>query len=101
MVLFMLRARLLLATYSKRPIRTRPSIQMARNISFRSTFRDAPIPVPSELSVKLTPLEDQLCTLLDECKHDLANKGQDVECRIAGGWVRDKVRRGFDAIMDD
>ncbi|KAL5535282.1 CCA1 [Sanghuangporus sanghuang] len=64
---------------------------MATQVSFNSLFREKPIPVPSELEVNLTPKEDQLCTLLDECKQHLASKGQSVECRISGGWVRDKL----------
>jgi hypothetical protein len=42
----------------------------------------------SEHSIKLNPTEAQFVALLD----DFAGR-QDppVECRIAGGWVRDKV----------
>jgi hypothetical protein len=42
----------------------------------------------SEHSIKLNPTEEQFVALLD----DFAGR-QDppVECRIAGGWVRDKV----------
>ncbi|KAI5123757.1 hypothetical protein M0805_000348 [Coniferiporia weirii] len=64
---------------------------MARNYSLNSLFKAIPVPVPSTLQVSLTPEEDQLCTLLDECKQQLESKGQNVECRIAGGWVRDKL----------
>lgn len=69
-----------------------PSSKMVtRNTSLRGLFRNVPITVPNELEIKLTPEEDTLCTLLDECKQELQRKGEEVECRIAGGWVRDKV----------
>ena len=65
---------------------------MARQkMTLADKFTEKPIPIPEKLEVKLTEVEDQLCTLLDQCRHDLLKKGQDVECRIAGGWVRDKV----------
>ena len=64
---------------------------MTAKVSFKGLFKENPIPVPPKLEVNLTPKENQLCTLLDECKQDLASKGQSVECRISGGWVRDKV----------
>ncbi|KAJ7785788.1 hypothetical protein B0H16DRAFT_1295113 [Mycena metata] len=42
--------------------------------------------------IVLTDVENQLCTFLDECCADLKNtKGLDTSCRIAGGWVRDKL----------
>lgn len=65
---------------------------MTRNLSLLGLFREAPIPVPEKLEINLTPDEDQLYTLLDECKQELQRKGENVECRIAGGWVRDKVK---------
>ncbi|THH04155.1 hypothetical protein EW145_g5734 [Phellinidium pouzarii] len=64
---------------------------MTRNISLNSLFNATPIPIPATFRVSLTPKEDQLCTLLDECKQQLEKNGQNVECRIAGGWVRDKL----------
>ncbi|KAL5534484.1 hypothetical protein ACEPAG_946 [Sanghuangporus baumii] len=64
---------------------------MTTQVSFNGLFREKSIPVPSKFEVNLTPKEDQLCTLLDECKQHLASKGQSVECRISGGWVRDKL----------
>lgn len=66
---------------------------MTRNISLLGLFKETPIPVPEKLEINLTPDEGQLYTLLDECKQELQRKGEDVECRIAGGWVRDKVNR--------
>lgn len=45
-----------------------------------------------KMKIKLTKDEDTLCTLLDECtKHIKETEGLETECRIAGGWVRDKV----------
>lgn len=64
---------------------------MAGNISLNSLFREQPISLPEKFEVKLTPEEDQLCSLLDECKSRLETKDKNVECRISGGWVRDKV----------
>ncbi|KAG8891337.1 CCA tRNA nucleotidyltransferase, mitochondrial, partial [Tulasnella sp. 408] len=49
------------------------------------------------LNIQLTPQEDRLCTLLDQFTNDLKEKRPDlppVECRIAGGWVRDKLLGG-------
>lgn len=44
------------------------------------------------MKIKLTKEEDELCTLLDECTtHIKQTEGLETECRIAGGWVRDKV----------
>ena len=58
-------------------------------------LRSAPrqrVPIPQELSVRLTEDEDKLCTLLDDCTRYLRDeKGINTSCRIAGGWVRDKV----------
>jgi len=55
-------------------------------------------------SIQLNDTEKQICDLLDACaSHLLAEKGISTSCRIAGGWVRDKVCRmvfvkGFDNI---
>jgi hypothetical protein len=38
--------------------------------------------------IRLTLVEENICHLLDECCRDHAS---DLQCRIAGGWVRDKV----------
>lgn len=64
---------------------------MSTRVSLSNLFGVTPIAVPPKLEVTLTPKEDQLCTLLDECRQELESKGQNVECRISGGWVRDKV----------
>ena len=54
-------------------------------------------PPPRDIldSITLTAKEDNICTLLDEFTQELRGAGEEyagVECRIAGGWVRDKVR---------
>ncbi|KAH8120461.1 hypothetical protein DFH11DRAFT_63898 [Phellopilus nigrolimitatus] len=70
-----------------------PSLQrkMARNISFNNLFKEAPVPIPSELQVKLTPEETNCALCSTSASSSLKRKGQHVECRIAGGWVRDKL----------
>ncbi|EJU00882.1 hypothetical protein DACRYDRAFT_108237 [Dacryopinax primogenitus] len=40
------------------------------------------------MSITLTPLESQIFTILDSYSRSLSTP---VECRIAGGWVRDKL----------
>lgn len=69
---------------------------MARQISLSALYREKPVKIPEKLKIDLTPQEDKLFTLLDECKQQLDKEGQSVECRIAGGWVRDKVRSRAD-----
>ncbi|TDL28902.1 hypothetical protein BD410DRAFT_781466 [Rickenella mellea] len=64
---------------------------MSRSVSFKHYKPSSPAKPPQAMSVKLTDVEQQVCDLLDECKRDLEEKGQRVECRIAGGWVRDKL----------
>lgn len=47
---------------------------------------------PDTMTIELTDAESQVCTLLDECTQHLKDeKGLITSCRIAGGWVRDKV----------
>ncbi|KIM84665.1 hypothetical protein PILCRDRAFT_818258 [Piloderma croceum F 1598] len=47
---------------------------------------------PETLEVKLTEVESQVCTLLDECTRQMKDeKGLSTSCRVAGGWVRDKL----------
>lgn len=42
--------------------------------------------------IELSDAEDKLCRLLDEFTRHLASEdGIVTECRINGGWVRDKV----------
>ncbi|KAI0666245.1 hypothetical protein C8Q78DRAFT_1109269 [Trametes maxima] len=44
------------------------------------------------LEIKLTKEEDELCTLLDQCTQHIKDaEGIETSCRIAGGWVRDKL----------
>ena len=44
------------------------------------------------MEIKLTEQEDELCALLDECTRSMKEgEGIETSCRIAGGWVRDKV----------
>jgi len=44
------------------------------------------------MEISLTETEDLICELLDECVKLLeSRKGISVKCRVAGGWVRDKV----------
>ncbi|KAI0078482.1 hypothetical protein K474DRAFT_1660286 [Panus rudis PR-1116 ss-1] len=52
------------------------------------------VAVPENTQVQLTKDEDTICTLLDECtKWMVQSRGQSnaTSCRIAGGWVRDKL----------
>jgi hypothetical protein len=65
---------------------------MSRSVSFRQTHIEPnPIPIPEHLDIRLTDVESQLCVLLDDCTTHLAGKDIHTACRIAGGWVRDKV----------
>ncbi|KAH9921394.1 uncharacterized protein B0H18DRAFT_1086105 [Fomitopsis serialis] len=44
------------------------------------------------MQVRLTEQEDKICTLLDECTAYIKEtEGSQTSCRIAGGWVRDKL----------
>ena len=50
------------------------------------------IAIPEKMEIRLTESEGQLCALLDECTTWMKEeKGMETSCRIAGGWVRDKV----------
>ena len=65
---------------------------MSRFVSFMRTPLDRnQIHIPDRLDIRLTEVESQLCVLLDDCTKQLAEKGIHTSCRIAGGWVRDKV----------
>lgn len=47
---------------------------------------------PDKMEINLTDVENQVCVLLDECTQHLKNEeGLTTSCRVAGGWVRDKV----------
>ncbi|VDC01935.1 unnamed protein product [Peniophora sp. CBMAI 1063] len=64
---------------------------MATKISFKPVKPDR-IVIPKDMSVTLSEQEAQLCQLLDECTRKLEEeKGVKTSCRIAGGWVRDKL----------
>ena len=63
--------------------------------SFR-TLSPGRIDIPEKMEIRLTEVEEQICTLLDECTKNLARqKDITTSCRIAGGWVRDKVNFSF------
>jgi hypothetical protein len=67
----------------------RPSMT---STSFRGVSSEHRARLPKESgSIRLTDLEKQICTLLDDFTRVLREDSQDVECCIAGGWVRDKV----------
>ncbi|KAG8864757.1 CCA tRNA nucleotidyltransferase, mitochondrial [Tulasnella sp. 330] len=59
-------------------------------------------PGDSHAAVVLTPDEDKLCTLLDECTMDLRKTRPDmepIECRIAGGWLLGKESNDIDIAL--
>ncbi len=50
------------------------------------------ITIPTEMRVQLTEAEDRFCQLLDDyVKETQPDASTRTVCRIAGGWVRDKV----------
>ncbi|KXN81093.1 CCA tRNA nucleotidyltransferase, mitochondrial [Leucoagaricus sp. SymC.cos] len=50
------------------------------------------IPIPAEMEVRLSDTEDRICKLLDEYVKDTQpDASTRTICRIAGGWVRDKL----------
>ncbi|KAF8823861.1 hypothetical protein HHX47_DHR9000095 [Lentinula edodes] len=62
-----------------------------RYISLKNAVMDR-VMAPDELKIQLTETEEKICVLLDKCKeYLLAEKGISTTCRIAGGWVRDKL----------
>jgi hypothetical protein len=73
-----------------------------RGLAFRVTLRPVykshslltrHIHSQMELKIQLNETEQKICDLLDECALDFKEqKGITTSCRIAGGWVRDKVR---------
>ena len=75
---------------------------MSRLISFMRTPLDRNrINIPDRLDIRLTEVESQLCVLLDDCTKQLAEKGIHTSCRIAGGWVRDKVGTSLTVFSND
>ncbi|KAL0581370.1 CCA tRNA nucleotidyltransferase, mitochondrial [Marasmius crinis-equi] len=64
---------------------------MAAFLSLQTTQTNR-IAIPEEMKIELTETEEKICVLLDKCTNHLReNKGIHTECRIAGGWVRDKL----------
>ena len=52
---------------------------------------------PGNMEIRLTETENRICSLLDECTRWMKEEKElDTSCRIAGGWVRDKVRTSSD-----
>ncbi len=69
---------------------------MSRSVSLKRVHVDHnSIHIPDPLDIRLTDVESRLCNLLDDCTKHLAENGVHTSCRIAGGWVRDKVRESF------
>lgn len=68
-------------------------------ISFIRMIHSLPrITAPQSLQVNLTDTEQSVCELLDQCATYLKQEKQiSTTCRIAGGWVRDKVK--FQAVQ--
>ncbi|KAF9056441.1 hypothetical protein BJ165DRAFT_1433437 [Panaeolus papilionaceus] len=62
-------------------------------ISFIRMIHSLPrITAPQSLQVNLTDTEQSVCELLDQCATYLKQEKQiSTTCRIAGGWVRDKL----------
>lgn len=81
-----------------------PYRQAMSTISLRGTRSVHCARLPSvSTSICLTELEDRLCSLLDDFTQELRKESQNVECRIAGGWVRDKariIRIKYDLFLD-
>lgn len=51
------------------------------------------VTIPGKMEIRLTEAESELCTLLDGCTNWMRERHEiNTSCRIAGGWVRDKVR---------
>ncbi|KAF8213616.1 hypothetical protein K438DRAFT_2009773 [Mycena galopus ATCC 62051] len=79
----------MLVRLSRLPQLRRKSTFLSRAMTLlRTTTRRE---IPGHMKIELTEVENQLCTLLDECCADLRTKNIDTSCRIAGGWVRDKL----------
>ena len=69
----------------------KPVTIFRRAMSLRNFYVNR-IEIPTEMKVELTEVEDQMCVLFDDCSEYLRReKGINTTCRIAGGWVRDKV----------
>lgn len=66
---------------------------MSTLIKIKPTASSRVVP-PEAMAIDLTNTESNIYTLLDECTQYLKkDKALDTSCRVAGGWVRDKVNR--------
>ncbi|KAH6916777.1 hypothetical protein BKA70DRAFT_311783 [Coprinopsis sp. MPI-PUGE-AT-0042] len=65
--------------------------KMASTIPLRQRpIQRVQLPVP--IGIQLTENEARICDLLNQCTNHLRqDKNISTTCRIAGGWVRDKV----------
>ncbi|KAG8747639.1 CCA tRNA nucleotidyltransferase, mitochondrial [Ceratobasidium sp. 414] len=93
----------LLTTYIPRRIAILSSVRLMSTVT-RYSLADiqahalaatAP-PPPKDIAgaITLTTEEDKVCSVLDDFTKELRTTGEEwagVECRIAGGWVRDKL----------
>jgi len=67
---------------------------MSESIHLESAVTSRVLP-PEKMEIRLTDDENQVCTLLDECTRQMKDeRGLATSCRVAGGWVRDKVNIG-------
>ncbi|KAF8525196.1 hypothetical protein BU17DRAFT_84117 [Hysterangium stoloniferum] len=65
---------------------------MSSGLSYTSLFpRHRARLSSNNMTINLSDVESQLCTLLDEFTQQLRTENQVIECCIAGGWVRDKL----------
>ncbi|EKM60714.1 uncharacterized protein PHACADRAFT_110357 [Phanerochaete carnosa HHB-10118-sp] len=50
------------------------------------------VQIPEKMEIHLTDAENEICALLDGCTKWMKERhGVETSCRIAGGWVRDKL----------
>lgn len=71
-------------------------VRNSRRFTFSVPSQGPPgrVHIPEIMEIKLSEDEAKLCTLLDECTQWMREKkGLETSCRIAGGWVRDKVSK--------
>ena len=61
-------------------------------VRFYSSLLMQRVQIPEKMEIHLTDAENEICTLLDGCTKWMKDQhGMETSCRIAGGWVRDKV----------
>ncbi|KAI0719119.1 hypothetical protein C8T65DRAFT_636843 [Cerioporus squamosus] len=78
-----------LASYIYRRL---PFLERARPTVSTRSFYWIRVATSDNMAIKLTEEEDTLCNLLDECTRAMKEaEGIQTSCRIAGGWVRDKL----------